>query len=58
MEVTGEDSVFKDLAPYFNHIYQQSVAREVVWTSPYVDSSGLGLTLSAAIPVYSNKTGE
>ncbi|XP_064627789.1 voltage-dependent calcium channel subunit alpha-2/delta-2-like [Lineus longissimus] len=56
--IVDDDAIFKQMSPYFNNININSSAGDVVWTSPYIDKSGLGLMLSAAAPVYSNKTGK
>jgi hypothetical protein len=55
----GSYAVLKDtrdlagqMQVYFNLVLSSTHARGVSWTAPYVDSSGLGLVLTASAPVY------
>ena len=37
---------------YFDFVLKRSHGYNISWTSPYVDASGLGLVLTASMPVY------
>lgn len=56
--IENNTDIFQQMAPYFDFIEESSGARQAVWTSPYVDDSGLGLMMTVAVPVYSNISGE
>ena len=55
-KVTSDIDIFGQMAPYFRFLEASSGARDPIWTSPYLDKTGLGLMVTYAIPVYSNVT--
>ncbi|XP_059149465.1 voltage-dependent calcium channel subunit alpha-2/delta-2-like [Physella acuta] len=55
--LTGENLITQ-MSNYFEFLSAMAVTGTTLWTSPYLDSWGLGLMITHAVPVISNKTGK
>ncbi|CAL1539791.1 unnamed protein product [Lymnaea stagnalis] len=55
--LTGENLITQ-MSNYFEFLSAMAVTGSTLWTSPYLDSWGLGLMITHAVPVTSNKTGK
>nr|KAI8754030.1 voltage-dependent calcium channel subunit alpha-2/delta-3-like [Biomphalaria glabrata] len=55
--LTGENLITQ-MSNYFEFLSAISVSGTTLWTSPYIDSWGLGLMITHAVPVISNRTGK
>ena len=56
--VYSKENVFHQMLPYFTYLESTSGANSVIITAPYLDVSGLGLMVTAAMPVYSDISGQ
>ena len=55
--LTGENLI-SQMSNYYEFLSSNSVTSYGLWTSPYLDSWGLGLMLTYAIPITSKVTGK
>ena len=55
--LTGENLI-SQMSNYYEFLSSNSVTAYGLWTSPYLDSWGLGLMLTYAIPITSKVTGK
>ena len=54
MPLWGEVTVFEALRPYFDYLRESVELGSSQLSQPYIDSSGLGLIMTASAPVYVN----
>ncbi len=53
--VANQEQLSDKMTNYFNFLTYGITRRDVVWTEPYMDNSGLGLMITAALPFYDVK---
>eukprot|EP00761_Pharyngomonas_kirbyi_P005291 gb/GECH01005296.1/.p1 GENE.gb/GECH01005296.1/~~gb/GECH01005296.1/.p1 ORF type:complete len:1239 (+),score=289.74 gb/GECH01005296.1/:1-3717(+) len=55
-EIDYDQSLLDQIKPYLNFFTQAQKSTELIWTSPYVDASGLGVLITAAVPLFDENT--
>lgn len=58
VKVVDDANILDQMMPFYTFLAASSMSTELIWTSPYLDKGGLGLVITAALPVYSNITGK